>query len=244
MATEPDRANTKTTDGTEGEPSAVSRRSYLALAGGAVASVAGWMGTDDGGVVDVPGGVQPVTTYGYGGSAAVRARQPTAAAATASLATAALSESEPNDSRGEATYVGRDVEVTGTLEAAGVDWYAFELAAGDGETVTVDRATADGVVALVLYGPEGEHLDARYVGSDAPATIDVDSASSAGRYYAEVVDVQRGDGDYALTIGSPTAETPSPTSTPTPTPTPTPAPTDPEYGVQGYGEYGYGGVDD
>ena len=44
---------------------------------------------------------------------------------------------------------------------------------------------------------------------------------------------------------TPTA-TPTPTETPTPTPTETPTPTpmsDDDYGVQGYGELGYGGVD-
>jgi hypothetical protein len=237
----------------------VSRRTYVALLGGALASMAGWAGTGSGATesqVAGPGDTDPTTTYGYGGAAVLAERS--VSVASASLATS-VAESEPNDSRGEATVVGTDVKVSGSLESAEIDWFAFDLTAGATETVTLTRASDQGIVAVALYGPDGEHLDLQYVGNDVPVSLDVDSASETGTHYVEVVDVQQGSGEYSLTIGSPTDETtstptptptatstPTPTTTSTPTPTttstPTPTPVD-DYGVQGYGEYGYGGVD-
>jgi hypothetical protein len=244
MAPEDDRSETDRTDDPDAEPTTVTRRSYVAIAGGAIASAMGWAGTGEGTAKSdaggTTGGLDGGTAYGYGGATV-------ATAAGVAAATTSVTESEPNDARDRATTVGTDIVVSGSLETAGVDWYAFDLAAGERQPVEIERASADGVVALVLYGPEGEHLDTRYVGSDAPARIDVDSAATAGTHYVEVVDVQRGDGDYRLTIGSPetTTSTPTPTptstSTPTPTPTPTSTPAD-DYGAQGYGQYGYGGV--
>lgn len=261
MAPEQDRSETDSPgEGT----TAVSRRSYLAIAGAAVASAAGLAGGERD-AVDVPAATRPVTTYGYGGGPVVRERSLSAAtAATASLAAASVAESEPNDTMGEATLVSTGATASGTLESAGVDWWAVDLAAGDRLDVTVERAADTGVVAAATYDPNGDNLDVRYVGSGQPTTIDVDSAPTSGRHYVELVDVQQGDGDYALQFGdgsgsstatptptptptstpTPTATpTPTPTATPTPTPTPTPTASDEsQYGVQGYGQLGYGGT--
>jgi hypothetical protein len=160
-------------------------------------------------------------------------------------------ESEPNDTRGTATPIQKGVDVTGQLEAAEVDWFAFDAASDATLTVQLTKESATGVVSFAVYDTNGEFIDEIYVSSDATATREF-TASASGTYFVQIVDIEAGDGSYELRVdssasGETTTETMTPTATETatatatPTPSPTPTVTDSDYGTQGYGEYGYGG---
>jgi hypothetical protein len=225
----------------------IDRRTYLALAGAALgtATVAGCLGgndTDEGRKVH----------FGYGGGPFMLS--------VGSAALAAASESEPNDACANAAPISTDTTVSGTLEPAGVDWFGVDLAAGEAYEVRFDRVPTTGVTSVVLYGPGCTFETLRQLGTDQEISIGA-TADEAGTYYVEVVDIQESDGDYSLRVdtGSSTStststetatSTATPTSTSTPTstetatttPTPTATPVVDEYGEQGYGQYGYGGV--
>lgn len=228
----------------EGDDGRIDRRTYLALAGAALgtATVAGCLGGGDG-----PDGGKEIR-FGYGGGPFMLA--------AGSMALAAASEEEPNDACENAQPVSADTDISGTLEAAGVDWYGVDLAAGEDYDVVFDRVSSTGVTNVVLYGPGCTFKTLRQVGTEKQISVGA-TADESGTHYVEIVDVQQGDGDYSLRVdtGSSTATataTPSPTDTATATPSPTdtatatPSPTATtvadEYGEQGYGEYGYGGV--
>jgi len=218
----------------------IDRRTYLALAGATLgtATLAGCLGGDD----DEDRQVH----FGYGGGPFMLS--------VGSAALAAASESEPNDACANAAPIATDTTVSGTLEAAGVDWFGVDLEAGEEYEVRFDRAPTTGVTSVVLYGPGCTFQTLRQVGTDREISIDA-TADEAGTYYVEVVDIQESDGDYSLRVdtGSSTAtptptptttstQTPTATDTATSTPTPTATPVVDEYGEQGYGQYGYGGV--
>ena len=229
----------------------IDRRTYLALAGAALgtATLAGCLGGND-----TPEDRQ--VHFGYGGGPFMLA--------VGSAALAAAGESEPNDACANASPITTDTTVSGTLESAGVDWFGFDLGAGEEYEVRFDRVPATGVTSVVLYGPGCTFETLRQVGTDREISLGA-TADEAGTYYVEVVDIQQGDGDYSLYVdtGSSTTtstetatSTPTPTSTETATSTATRTSTDTatstttptatsvvdEYGEQGYGEYGYGGV--
>lgn len=222
----------------------MNRRSYLALAGAALgtAAVAGCLGGSNG-----PEGGKQVR-FGYGGGPFLLS------VGSAALAASAASENEPNDACANAQAVSTDTDVSGTLEAAGVDWYGVDLAAGEDYDVVFDRVPSNGVTSIVLYGPGCTFKTLRQVGTESQIQVSA-TAGESGTHYVEVVDVQKGDGDYTMRVdtGSSTATatptptdtataTPTPTDTATATPTPTATTVADEYGEQGYGEYGYGGV--
>jgi hypothetical protein len=263
MARETQRDPERSTDGVR-----LSRRSYLKMSVTAVAAAGAFVGHDV--ATSVPERAA-VTIHGYGGQPIVEQHgsQTVNALSGDSLAQLSTStEAEPNDTQATAQPVTVGSAITATLAPAEVDWYAFEVAQGDRVVLELDRTPRYGIAALILYGPDGDYMDLRYVGSDTPAQVDLDEAPTAATYYAQVVDIQDGSGDYTLNVTSgdevtpeptatptpeptatPTPEptatpTPEPTATPTPEPTatPTPTPTDESFGEQGYGEYGYGGV--
>jgi hypothetical protein len=234
------------------------RRSYLKMSGTALAATAALAGYDA--ATTVPERAA-LSLHGYGGMPVVEQHgsETTNALAGATRADlVAVDETEPNDTKASAQHVGVGSTVDATLAEAEVDWYAFEAARGGRVVLELDRATASGITALILYGPEGDYIDLRYTGSDVPARVDLDRAPTAGTYYAQVVDIQDGSGAYTLdvtdgdtttTTATPTPEptatataTPEPTATATPTPEPTTTEVDDSFGEQGYGEYGYGGV--
>jgi hypothetical protein len=233
----------------------LSRRSYLKMSGTALAATAALVGHES--VTSVPEQAA-LTVHGYGGTPVVKQHgsQTVNALSGDSLnQLSAITESEPNDTKSTAQQISVGSSVGATLTPAEVDWYAFSATEGDRVVLKLTRASKYGITALILYGPEGDYIDLRYAGSDAPATVDLDSAPSSSTYYAQVVDIQEGSGDYTLdvtkgdaTTTTTTTATPEPTATPTPEPTatPTPEPTatpvDDTFGQQGYGEYGYGGV--
>lgn len=223
----------------DGDDLPLNRRTYLALAGALATSAAGCLGEADNPVTMV----EPLAVFGYGGKFVMETDSRT-------VNTASTSEVEPNDSADNATVIETGMEVTGELQAAEVDWFAFDASADEEFTVEFVRASASGVSAVLLYDPDGQHLNLRYVGSDAPVALS-GVAAQTGRHLVEVADIEAGSGSYTLTVsasgstGTPT-ETPSPTPTPTETPTvtatPTATPKTVAYGVQGYGELGYGGI--
>jgi cell division septation protein DedD len=259
-------------DGTvTGEDSAtimIDRRSLLAAAGVATASLAGCAGTGDGLTL------QPISTFGFGGAAAIQ--QPS----TLSLS---VSELNPNDTRADAMAIDYGTTVTGELTPSDSDWYAVDLSSGENAVITFQRVPVTGVTAVILYDPSGQFSNLRYVTTDRAVSFS-QTVETIGTHYIQVVDTQDSAGDYRLVVGdhdmatgtatptptetatmtpietatrtdtaTPTetatttaTATPTPTATPTATPTETATstPTDSgsDYGTQGYGEYGYGGV--
>jgi len=226
---------------------ALTRRSYLAATGLTTAALAG--------CADLASGtVSPVSTFGYGGGPALQ--QPSSLS---------VSESEPNDSEASADAVRVGATVTATLDRSDSDWYTVGLSRGDEVAIEFARTAPTGVTAVILYDPDGEYSNLRYVSTDQPVVVGK-TVEQSGTYYVQVVDTQDSDGSYTLHVGTgtdtPTAtptetptvtptETPTvtPTDTPTVTPTDTPTvtPTDTptledDYGEQGYGAYGYGGI--
>ncbi|MFC7772207.1 carbohydrate-binding protein [Salinirubellus sp. GCM10025899] len=141
-----------------------------------------------------------------------------------------VSESEPNDSKANATPISTNERASGDLAGGEVDWFAFEAPADEPLAVEFDRSADDGVSALAIYGPGGQFRDMRYVGTGTPVTL-TETTETDGIHYLQVIDINGGTGSYALTVmdsdfttATPTPE-PAQTSTPEPTPTPTPEPT-------------------
>ena len=258
------KTGSETPSDTEG---GIDRRTYLR--GMAVASLpaggylAGALTKESDGVERE---IEPVSAYGYGGTPIVE-RQDSLTVSTepADTQTLATSEVEPNDSRANATVIGFDADVTGKLAKREADWFAFEVSEEIELTVSFTRSTGEGITGIALYGPEG-FRDQMYVATAQTAEIR-ETISTAETYFLEIIDVNGGTGSYTVRLETGAdqmpAETPTqtpttttktpPTATATPTRTPTPAPTatltpsqtptpSEEYGVQGYGEHGYGGI--
>ena len=235
----------------------------MALAGAALATGAGVVSQST--ETTVPAQVKPMELYGYGGTP-IRTTQSISTASTSTTSTAlqlaTTTETESNDDRSEASNVGVDVEVSGTLEPAEVDWFAFDLAQGQRVSATLDRQRERGVTAFIVYGPDGKYRDLVYLGNGKPSVLTVE-ATTAGTHYAEVVDIQSGDGKYTLTIetvlsdgdtsdgttdngttDNGTSDGTTDNGTTDDTANETPVIDDPsiEFGTQGYGELGYGGL--
>jgi hypothetical protein len=165
----------------------------------------------------VPDGTR-MAIYGYGGTQVFEQQ--------GSLTTSGFSgsiqdltpttESESNDRQATADKVSLGSTVSATLTSAEVDWYAFDATVDQTVVLELDRDAETGITGLILYDSEGEYLDLRYVGTGQPARIDLDSASRAGTYFVQVVDVQSGSGPYTLTVQDAQNVTPEPTATPTP----------------------------
>jgi hypothetical protein len=195
-------------------PGAMSRRSYLKLAGLSAASILGFATLAQ----DESRARATMTGYTYGGT-------PLLSVAGTETPTA-IQEVEPNDDRDEAMLVDPNVPVTGTLVDNEVDWYAVGVSSGDDLVVEFERARDSGVTAVVLYGPDGEFLNQRYVGTGDPVSV-TETAPKDGVHYVEIVDIADGIGEYSIVLGDGTASpTPTPTTTATPTDTPSPTPTD------------------
>jgi len=220
--------------------SGIDRRSYLAVSGGALStSLVGCLGNDISGTgtrLEVP------RVVGYGGVVL-------ATNARSALIATQDAESEPNDTRANATPISTGVDVNGHLDAGEVDWYAFDATDGATLTVGITKETASGVASLVIYDTAGEFVDEVYISSNTTITRDF-IAPETGTYFVQIVDIETGEDSYVLRVDSSadtaaptTTATPTATPTPSPTPTPTPTPEDIDYGVQGYGEHSYGGID-
>lgn len=212
-------------DSDERETVRLSRRSYLKMAAVSAAAAASLAGTSDS--VTVPDGTS-MAIYGYGGTPVLEQEGSVTANAITGTVQSALteaSESESNNSKSTADAVSVGSVVTGTLSSAEVDWYAFDANEGQSVVLELDRERNDGVTALILYDTDGEYLNMRYVGNGKPARVDLDSAPATATYFAQVVDIQNGDGAYTLTVTDPDAATPTPTPEPTATPTPEPTAT-------------------
>ncbi|WP_324661903.1 hypothetical protein [Haloarcula sediminis] len=229
------------------------RRTYLAAAGLTTAGIAGCTGLDGGGTV------QPVSAFGYGGGQTLQQ--------TSSMT---VSESEPNDRQGSADAISPGATVTGTLSVNDSDWYVADLSAGSDIAVEFSREAATGVTAVILYNPDGEFSNLRYVSTDDQVSM-AQTVETSGTYFLQIVDTQNSDGGYTLSVSDGTTtptetetatpvvtdtatptETETTTSTPertetatpvvTDTATPTGTATEDDYGEQGYGDYGYGGI--
>ena len=202
----------------------VGRREYLSALGMATAAVAGCTGG-----LDQTVEVNPVSIFGYGGAQFVN---------QSSSLSVSVTESEPNDDKQNAMQIDYGSTVSGSLTQSDGDWYAIEISTGDSIVVEFNRSASTGVSAIILYGTTGSLQNIRYATTSQPVVF-TETADAAGTYFVQVVDTQNSASDYTLSVGSGADSTPTPTATATPTPTATP---DDDYGIQGYGEYGYGGV--
>lgn len=230
----------------------LTRRSYLAGAGTAAVALAGCAGQTTESVV------QPLTVFGYGGGTVIQQSESLSMSVT---------ESEPNDTRQAAMGIGLGTTIDGDLTQYDSDWYAFDVSSGEQLVVTFRRSSPTGVTAVIVYDTDGVFSNLRYVSTDGEVAFGVD-AETGGTHYVQVVDTQSSDGPYTLKVGRTsgtgtptTTETPTTTDTPTTTETPTvtetPTTTEPgtatptstatpiedDYGEQGYGDFGYGGVE-
>jgi hypothetical protein len=186
------------------------------LAGSALAGAAGCTG--DISSNPTVGEVRPLSVYGYGGTQVLEQSDTTALTTT---------ENEPNDARETATELSSGTEVSADLTPAEVDWFTFEATQGEPITVEYQRADSAGVVAVIIYGPDGDHIEQLYVGNSKPTQL-IEPAPADGMHFVEVVDINNGDGPYTMTVRAGTdstaTPTPEPTATPTPEPTATPTP--------------------
>ncbi|ELZ46961.1 carbohydrate binding module (family 6) protein [Halorubrum coriense DSM 10284] len=214
----------ETDDGGSPSDGGLTRRSYLASAGAAAAALAGCAGRAGQPVVT------PVTVFGFGGGTAIRqSEEPSTSVA----------ESEPNDTLGAATPVALGEQISGDLRPSDSDWYALELSNGQQLAVTFWRSSQTGVTAVIVYDADGVFSNLRYISTDETVAFEV-TAETSGTHHVQVVDTQSSDGAYTLALGDASAtETPDSDSG---TETPTPTPIEDDYGQQGYGEYGYGGI--
>jgi len=204
--------DTQTSSSEADERIELDRRSYLLAAGAATAGLTGCLGQASARTI----GVDAVSTFGFGGRPAVQQD---------SLMTVAVGESEPNDIEAQATPIEFGSTVSATLTQSDSDWFAVDVTSGTDVHVEFDRTATSGVTAVILYGPDGDFDNLRYVATDDRVTF-VETATESGTHLVQVVDTQSSDGDYTLTVGSSTdVSTPTPTPTPTVTPTPTPTAT-------------------
>ncbi|GAA0553265.1 hypothetical protein ABNG02_03085 [Halorubrum ejinorense] len=215
----------ETADSDPSSRASLSRRSYLAGAGMAAATLAGCAGRPGGTVV------KPVTVFSYGGGAALRQTETTLASIT---------ESEPNDTRQNATRVPLGTRVDGSLEPSDGDWYALDVSSGQQIAVTFQRTSQTGVTAVIAYDPDGTFSNLRYVTTDEVVTFEM-TAETSGTHHVQVVDTQSSDAAYTLSLE--TASASDSTDTDSGTETPTSPSVEDDYGQQGYGEYGYGGIE-
>ncbi|WP_138004384.1 hypothetical protein [Halalkalirubrum salinum] len=185
-------------DGGDDQPK-LSRRSYLLLAGTAVATVAGQTG--DSGVASAKTAdattVNAPDTYGYGGGSVLS--QPTAPEITAIRPLESdSSRDSTNKTITTAEEISLDTAVNSTLPADTSRWYALSVT--EGQTIQVDfqRSDPSGVTALVLYDADGDFCSLRYTATDAPVQL-LDTIETSETAYLQIVDVQNGDGDYTFT---------------------------------------------
>ena len=137
------------------------RRSYLAAAGLTTAAMAGCTGRDRSKTV------RPVSAFGYGGSPALQQ--------TSSLT---VSESEPNDTEGNADAISLGTTVSATLTVNDSDWYLVDLSSGSEVTVEFSRSASSGVTAVILYDTDGTFSNLRYVSTDEPVAMTQDRKST------------------------------------------------------------------
>jgi len=208
-------------DRTADDDMMVSRRSVL-VSGGAVAGILAGLGFGFTGNVQA----QPVESFSYGGTPVMQQ----------SAQTVTVEESESNDRRVNAMEIDLGTSISAALTPNDSDWYAVDLASRDEPVVTFDRKAESGISALVLFDSNGGLKNLRYIPDDQPLTFRP-AGDATGMHYFQVVDIQNSASDYSLTI-----ETDSEKESSNPTPTPTETPVTDDYGQQGYGEYGFGGV--
>ena len=210
----------------DGDTVRLSRRSYLKMAGLSVAAVAAVTDGSNSKSTTVPQTTE-MAIYGYGGAQVFEQQGSitTSAFSGAVQDLTPVSESESNDRQATADEVSLGSTVSAELTADEVDWYAFDATKDQSVVLELDRESGDGVTALILYDSNGDYINLRYVGTGEPTRIDLDSAPATDTYFAQVVDIQSGDGPYTLTVQDEQNVTPTPTETPTPTPTPTETPT-------------------
>ena len=92
-------------------------------------------------------------------------------------------ESEPNNTRENATPIDESMFVEGAVNASDEDWFAFDARAGHAIRVTGGMGMAS--VDLTLYGPNGEQLGSGSTGgTEDAATIGV-TAPMSGTYYVQ-----------------------------------------------------------
>jgi len=201
------KENIQSVNGGDEAEVTMSRRALLITAGTATASVAGYI---DPGGTESQIVLQGIDVYGYGGQPVM----------TKASQTVTVSESEPNDRQKEAMKIDFDTEIQGNLEQADVDWFAFDGESGQTVVAEFSRAATEGVTSLILYGPDGDSQDLRFIGTSQPVQLE-ETLETTGTHYIEVVDVQKSSGDYTLTL---TTESDTSTATPTPTTTDTATP--------------------
>lgn len=205
----------------------LSRRSVLSAVGVTAASMAGCVG---GPSSDTE--LSSFVAYGFGGTPIMQ------------QSTQSVTESEPNDTQASAMPIEIGSVVSGTLTRNDSDYYSVTLASGEKLTVEFDRTAETGMTVVIVFGPDGDLGNIRYVPSDDPMVF-TEVAEMSGTYYVQVVDTQDSASDYSLTLTSNGESTETPTATATPTenstPTESTTPVD-DYGQQGYGQYGYGGM--
>lgn len=180
-----------TTKSEEAEPksdensSSLKRRSYLKYLAGTTTITAVIYGGESLSKDLFPNGLRQ---YGYGGV-------PIGVAAGAQVDT--ITESEPNDRKSAANEVGTGTTVSGTLSAGEVDWYTFETATTEDQSIVYERMSEDGVTVLVIYGSDGQFHDQLYVSATDPVEVS-DVQVEGETFYVQIVDVEDGNGEYTL----------------------------------------------
>lgn len=220
-------------DGNE-EPSSssgvtLSRRSLLSAVGVTAASMAGCVGDSSKGAE-----LSSFTAYGFGGTPIM------------TQSTQSVTESESNDRQATAMPVELGSVISGSLTQNDSDYYSVTLSSGEELTIEFDRTAETGMTAVIVFEPDGDLGNLRYVPSDDPLVF-TETAEMSGTHYVQVVDTQNSATDYSLALTSTGGSTDTPTATETPTETETTTPSETttpvdDYGQQGYGQYGYGGI--
>lgn len=194
-----DNPDTNNQNGDETEPIMLDRRSYLLAAGLATATAAGYAANLGGQTVEL----RPLSTFGYGGQPIL---------VQSSSLSLSVTESEPNDHEQQAMTVDLGSTISGSLTQGDIDWYAFEASSGQELVVEFDRSAAEGTTAVILYKPNGDYANLRYVGSGDLVSFG-ELADSTGQWTLQVVDTQNSAGDYTLTIRTDGNTTETTTST-------------------------------
>jgi len=101
-------------------------------------------------------------------------------------------EGGPNDDRETANRLGTPAEVDGVFPGEGdsVDWYAFEVNAGQSVQIIT---YSWGVGSPTIYGPDGNEIDVSFTSATADSTKGFE-APSTGTYYVRFSD--SGAGEY------------------------------------------------
>jgi PGF-CTERM protein len=109
-------------------------------------------------------------------------------------------ESEPNNTRENATPIDGSMFVEGTVNASDEDWFAFDAEAG--HAIRLSGGIGAEAVPITLYGPDGDELGSGETGGTADSVEIGTVAPTTGTYYVRVSHDTEYDARYSVAVAT------------------------------------------